>query len=165
MVRAAKDDLTIRTALLESRVIWGDRDLYDQASARFDAEVVAGNARAFVAEKLAERDERHRRMGDSRYVVEPNVKEGKGGLRDLHTLFWIGKFIHRVRTVPELVDAGLLTARELRQLARAETFLLAVRCHLHILAGLTEDRLTFAVQREIAQRMQDRKSTRLNSSH
>src|SRR3546814_3257358 len=98
MVRAAKDDLTIRTALLESRFIWGDRDLYDQASARFDAEVVAGNARAFVAEKLAERDERHKRMGDSRYVVEPNVKEGKGGLRDLHTLFWIGKFIQRVRT-------------------------------------------------------------------
>src|SRR3546814_18481943 len=93
-------------------------------------------------------------MGDSRYVVEPNVKEGKGGLRDRHPLFWIGKFIHRVRTVPELVDAGLLTARELRQFARAENFLLAVRCHLHILAGRTEDRLTFDVQREIAQRMQ-----------
>src|SRR3546814_2884995 len=93
-------------------------------------------------------------MGDSRYVVEPNVKEGKGGLRDLHTLFWIGKFIHRVRTVPELVDAGLLTTRELRQFARAENFLLAVRCHLHTLAGRAEDRLTFDFQREIAQRMQ-----------
>lgn len=135
MIRSAKEDLTIRTALLEARFVWGDRDLYDQAAARFDAEVVAGNARAFVADKLAERDERHKRMGDSRYVVEPNVKEGKGGLRDLQTLFWIGKFIHRVRTVPELVDAGLLSARELRQFARAENFLLAVRCHLHILAG------------------------------
>ncbi len=154
MIRAAKDDLTIRTALLEGRFVWGDRDLYDQASARFDADVVAGNARGFVADKLAERDERHRRMGDSRYVVEPNVKEGKGGLRDLHTLFWIGKFIHRVRTVPELVDAGLLTARELRQFARAENFLLAVRCHLHVLAGRAEDRLTFDFQREIAARMQ-----------
>src|SRR5690606_23028521 len=154
MIRAAKDDLTVRTALVEARFIWGDRNLYDQAAARFDAEVVAGNARSFVAEKLAERDERHKRMGDSRYVVEPNVKEGKGGLRDLHTLFWIGKFIHRVRTVPELVDAGLLTARELRQFSRAENFLLAVRCHLHILAGRAEDRLTFDFQREIAQRMQ-----------
>ncbi|WOF45616.1 [protein-PII] uridylyltransferase (plasmid) [Sphingopyxis indica] len=154
MVRAAKDDLTITTALLEGRFVWGDRDLYDQAAARFDAEVVAGNARHFVAEKLAERDERHKRMGDSRYVVEPNVKEGKGGLRDLHTLFWIGKFIHRVRTVPELVDAGLLTAKELRQFSRAENFLLAVRCHLHILAGRAEDRLTFDFQREIAARMQ-----------
>ena len=154
MVRAAKDDLTIRTALLEGRFIWGDRALYDQASARFDAEVVAGNARAFVADKLAERDERHKRMGDSRYVVEPNVKEGKGGLRDLHTLFWIGKFIHRVRTVPELVDAGLMSVRELRQFARAENFLLAVRCHLHTITGRAEDRLTFDVQREIAARMQ-----------
>ncbi|SKB94386.1 [protein-PII] uridylyltransferase [Sphingopyxis flava] len=154
MIRAAKDDLTVRTALVEARFIWGDRNLYDQAAARFDAEVVASNARSFVAEKLAERDERHKRMGDSRYVVEPNVKEGKGGLRDLHTLFWIGKFIHRVRTVPELVDAGLLTARELRQFSRAENFLLAVRCHLHILAGRAEDRLTFDFQREIAQRMQ-----------
>ncbi|PKP96868.1 MAG: [protein-PII] uridylyltransferase [Alphaproteobacteria bacterium HGW-Alphaproteobacteria-13] len=153
-IRAAKEDLTIRTALLEARFIWGDRELYDQVSSRFDTEVVAGNARAFVAEKLAERDERHKRMGDSRYVVEPNVKEGKGGLRDLHTLFWIGKFIHRVRTVPELVDAGLLTARELRQFERSEDFLLAVRCHLHVLVGRAEDRLTFDVQREIADRMQ-----------
>ncbi|MDZ3832083.1 MAG: [protein-PII] uridylyltransferase [Sphingopyxis sp.] len=154
MIRAAKEDLTIRTALLEGRFVWGDRDLYDQASSRFAAEVVAGNARAFVADKLAERDERHKKMGDSRYVVEPNVKEGKGGLRDLHTLFWIGKFIHRVRTVPELVDAGLLTSRELRQFSRAENFLLAVRCHLHILAKRAEDRLTFDFQREIAHRMQ-----------
>lgn len=154
MIRTAKDDLTIRTALLEARFIWGDRELYDAAGARFDAEVVAGNARAFVADKLAERDARHRKMGDSRYVVEPNVKEGKGGLRDLHTLFWIGKFIHRVRTVPELVDAGLLSTRELRQFARAENFLLAVRCHLHTLSARAEDRLTFDFQREIAARMQ-----------
>lgn len=153
MLRSAKEDLTIRTALLEMRFIWGDRPLYDEANARFAAEIVAGNARAFVADKLAERDERHKRMGDSRYVVEPNVKEGKGGLRDLHTLFWIGKFIHRVGTVPELVDAGLLTARELRQFSRAENFLLAVRCHLHTISGRAEDRLTFDFQREIADRM------------
>jgi [protein-PII] uridylyltransferase len=153
MLRSAKEDLTIRTALLEMRFIWGDRPLYDEANARFSAEIVAGNARAFVADKLAERDERHKRMGDSRYVVEPNVKEGKGGLRDLHTLFWIGKFIHRVNTVPELVDAGLLTARELRQFSRAENFLLAVRCHLHMISRRAEDRLTFDFQREIAERM------------
>ena len=153
MVRMAKGDLTIRTALLESRYIWGDRALYEEAAARFLAEVVSGTERAFVADKLAERDERHKRMGDSRYVVEPNVKEGKGGLRDLHTLFWIGKYLHKVRSVEELVDAGLLTALELRQFARAENFLLAVRCHLHILARRGEDRLTFDVQREIAERM------------
>lgn len=153
MVRMAKSDITIRTALLEARFIWGDRALYEEAAARFAAEVVAGTEKAFVAEKLTERDERHKRMGDSRYVVEPNVKEGKGGLRDLHTLFWIGKYLHKVRKVADLVDAGLLTRIELRQFERAENFLLAVRCHLHILAGRAEDRLTFDVQRELAARM------------
>jgi len=149
----AKSDLTIRTALLESRYVWGDQPLYDEASARFDAEVVAGTARSFITEKLAERDARHKRMGDSRYVVEPNLKEGKGGLRDLHTLFWIGKYIHRVQSVADLVERGLLTKVELRQFQKAENFLWAVRCHLHALTGRPEERLTFDVQREIAARM------------
>ncbi len=150
MIRMAKDDLTIRTALLEARYVWGDQPLYDEASARFQAEVVANTARVFVTEKLAERDARHKRMGDSRYVVEPNLKEGKGGLRDLHTLFWIGKYVHRVQTVAELVDKGLLSEPELRQFQKAENFLWAVRCHLHNVTGRPEDRLTFDVQPEIA---------------
>ena len=153
MVKMTKSDLTIRTALLEARYVWGDEALYDEAKRRFESEVMAGTARAFVTEKLTERDERHRRMGDSRYVVEPNLKEGKGGLRDLHTLFWIGKYMLNVRSVPELVEAGLLTPIELRQFQRAENFLWAVRCHLHILAGRAEERLTFDVQRDIAAAM------------
>jgi len=92
-------------------------------------------------------------MGDSRYVVEPNVKEGKGGLRDLHALFWIGKYAYRLRDVNELVEVGLLSADELRQFHRAERFLWAVRCHLHLVAGRAEERLTFDYQREIAARM------------
>ncbi|MGV3479078.1 MAG: [protein-PII] uridylyltransferase [Sphingobium sp.] len=153
MVRMAKSDLTIRTGLLESRYVWGDQALYDEAWARFDREVMAGTGRAFIADKLAERDVRHKRMGDSRYVVEPNIKEGKGGLRDLHTLFWIGKYVHRVPTVAELVDKGLLTRDELRRFQKAENFLWAVRCHLHMIAGRAEERLTFDFQREIALRM------------
>ncbi len=153
MIHQGRADLTIRTALLEARFVWGDQALYAEAQARFDAEVVAGSAKQFIAEKLAEREARHQRMGDSRYVVEPNVKEGKGGLRDLHTLFWIGKWLHKVDTVGGLVDAGLLTRGELRQFERAENFLLAVRCHLHILTGRAEDRLTFDVQRDVAARM------------
>ncbi|MFS0737953.1 [protein-PII] uridylyltransferase [Sphingomonas sp. 1P06PA] len=153
MVRMAKADLTIRTALLEGRYVWGDQPLYAEASARFDREVVAGTARAFVAEKLEERNARHQRMGDSRYVVEPNLKEGKGGLRDLHALFWIGKYAYRVPAVADLVDAGLLTREELRRFQKAENFLWAVRCHLHLVAGRAEERLTFDVQREVATRM------------
>jgi len=152
-VRMAKSDLTIRTALLEARYVWGDQGVYDEAAGRFDRDVLAGTARIFVAEKLAERDARHKRMGDSRYVVEPNLKEGKGGLRDLHTLFWIGKYVHRVGSVAELVDKGLLTSAELRQFQKAENFLWAVRCHLHVVSGRAEERLTFDVQPEIARRM------------
>ncbi len=153
MVKIARGDLSVRTALLEGRFVWGDEALYDEAARRFDSEVVRGTGPTFVTEKLAERDERHRRMGDSRYVVEPNLKEGKGGLRDLHTLFWIGKYVLHVRSVAELVEAGLLTAEELRQFQKAENFLWAVRCHLHIVAGRAEDRLTFDLQRDIATRM------------
>jgi [protein-PII] uridylyltransferase len=154
MVRMARSDLTIRTALLEGRYVWGDQALFDAAQARFFAEVVAGTERDFVTEKLAERNERHKRLGDSRYVVEPNVKEGKGGLRDLHTLYWIGKYLHKVRSAAELVDVGLLTPAEYRAFRRAEDFFWAVRCHLHMITGRAEDRLTFDVQREIAARMQ-----------
>jgi [protein-PII] uridylyltransferase len=149
----AKSDLTIRTALLESRYVWGDEALYDEATRRFERDVMAGTARTFVAEKLVERNERHKRMGDSRYVVEPNLKEGKGGLRDLHTLFWIGKYAYQVRSVPELVDKGLLTKEELRQFQKTENFLWAVRCHLHLITNRAEERLTFDVQRDIARRM------------
>ena len=153
LVRLASTDHTIRTAILESRYVWGDEQLCDEAHTRFWKEVVAGNVQKFVTEKLEERNARHKRMGDSRYVVEPNVKEGKGGLRDLHTLFWIGKYAYQVRSVPELVEKGLLSAEELRQFQKAERFLWAVRCHLHLIARRAEERLTFDYQREIAERM------------
>jgi [protein-PII] uridylyltransferase len=133
--------------------VWGDEALHDEAVLRFERDVMAGTARTFVAEKLEERNERHKRMGDSRYVVEPNLKEGKGGLRDLHTLFWIGKYAYQVRSVPELVDKGLLTKEELRQFQKTENFLWAVRCHLHLITNRAEERLTFDVQRDIARRM------------
>jgi [protein-PII] uridylyltransferase len=153
LVRLAGSDHTIRTAILESRFLWGDEALYDEVQARFWGEVVAGKVDLFVTEKLAERNARHARMGDSRYVVEPNVKEGKGGLRDLHTLFWIGKYAYRVRSVPELVETGLLSAEELGRFQKAERFLWAVRCHLHCIAGRAEDRLSLDYQREVALRM------------
>jgi len=153
MIRMCKDDLTVRTAMLEARYVWGDRAVYDEARVRFANDVVKDSAKTFVEEKLAERDERHKRMGDSRYVVEPNVKEGKGGLRDLHTLFWIGKYVNRVDTVAGLVDAGLLTRQELKQFQKAENFLWAVRCHLHNITRREEDRLTFDLQVEVAKRM------------
>ncbi len=153
LVRMAKADLSVRTSLLEARYLWGDQALYDEGAARFRREVVAGEARSFIAEKLAEREARHKRMGDSRYVVEPNVKDGKGGLRDLQTLFWIGKFVHQVNDAHELVEKGLFTRDEFRQFQRAHNHLWSVRIALHDIAGRAEERLTFDMQRELAARM------------
>lgn len=152
-MRLAKEDLSIRTALLEGRIIWGDQAVYEELRTRFWNEVANGKERQFLTQKLEERNQRHKRMGDSRYVVEPNVKDGKGGLRDLQTLYWIGKFSHRVASAADLVDVGLLTKAEYRSFRRAEGFLLAVRCHMHVLTGRAEDRLTFDLQRQVAERM------------
>ncbi|MFL0672771.1 MAG: [protein-PII] uridylyltransferase [Erythrobacter sp.] len=153
-MRLAREDLTIRTALLEGRLVWGDQALYEELRTRFWAEVARGSERQFLTQKLEERDARHKRMGDSRYVVEPNIKDGKGGLRDLQTLYWIGKYIHRVETASQLVDVGLLSSAEYRSFRRAEGFLMAVRCHMHIITGRAEDRLTFDLQRQVAEVMQ-----------
>jgi [protein-PII] uridylyltransferase len=152
-IRLSRSDMTIRTAILEGRWIWGDRPLADELQTRFDAEVVAGTGPEFIAAKLAERDERHRQQGASRYLVEPNVKDGKGGLRDLHTLFWIAKYFYRVRSREDLVKAGVFSRAELQRFRKCEDFLWAVRCHLHFMTGRAEERLSFDLQRGMAVRL------------
>ncbi|TYC54074.1 [protein-PII] uridylyltransferase [Rhodobacterales bacterium] len=149
-IRLSRSDMTIRTAILEARYIWGDEALYQELERRFDAEVVDGTSVEFIEAKLKERDDRHRRQGASRYLVEPNIKEGKGGLRDLNTLFWIAKYHYRVNRQSDLVKKGVLTRSEYARFKKSEDFLWAVRCHLHFLTGRPEERLSFDVQREIA---------------
>ena len=152
-LRQAKADMTIRTSVLEARYLFGDRSLFDELVTRFDIEVAQGTAPEFVAAKLAEREERHRRAGQSRYLVEPNVKDGKGGLRDLHTLFWIAKYVYRVRETDELIGKGVFDRAEYNLFRRCESFLWSVRCHLHFVTGRAEERLSFDIQREIAVRL------------
>src|ERR1700723_136490 len=152
-IRQARGDMTIRTAILETRFLTGDQPLYNELVARFDREVVQGTAAEFVTAKLAEREERHRRAGQSRYLVEPNVKDGKGGLRDLHTLFWIAKYVYRVRETDELLERGVFDSQEYRTFRRCADFLWSVRCNLHFFAGRAEERLSFDMQREIAIRL------------
>jgi [protein-PII] uridylyltransferase len=146
-------DMTIRTALLEHRRIAGDAALAQELEDRLWAGLFSHSAPEFIEAKLAETEDRHARQGGQRYVLEPNVKEGKGGLRDLQTLFWIAKYAYRLRDPAELVPHGILTAEEYVRFDRAETFLLAVRCHLHFLAGRPVDQLTFDRQVEVAARM------------
>ncbi|KRQ09882.1 [protein-PII] uridylyltransferase [Bradyrhizobium manausense] len=152
-IRQARGDMTIRTAILETRFLTGDQPLYNELVERFDKEVVQGTASEFVTAKLAEREERHRRGGQSRYLVEPNVKDGKGALRDLHTLFWIAKYVYRVRDTDELVERGVFDAQEYRSFRRCADFLWSVRCNLHFYCGRPEERLSFDLQREIAIRL------------
>jgi [protein-PII] uridylyltransferase len=152
-IRQAKADMTIRTAILEARFLIGDKTLFDELITRFDKEVVRNTAAEFVAAKLAEREDRVRRTGQSRYLVEPNVKDGKGGLRDLHTLFWIAKYVYRVHEPDELIKRGVFDKHEYQLFRRCEDFLWAVRCHMHFLMGRAEERLSFDIQREIAVRL------------
>ena len=152
-VRLAKDDLTILTNLLDSRMLWGDEELFNAYRARFDKDVVGPMSSAFVEAKLNERSERLIRTGDSRYFLEPNVKEGKGGLRDLQTLFWLAKFLYGVGTAAGMEKAGFFSPADVRRFRKARNFLWTVRCHLHYLTGRPEERLTFNVQEPISQRM------------
>ena len=152
-IRQAKADMTIRTAILEARFLLGDRPLFEELQTRFDSAVVRNSAAEFVAAKLAEREERIRRAGQSRYLVEPNVKDGKGGLRDLHTLFWMAKYVYRVREPEELIERGVFDRQEYQLFRRCEDFLWAVRCHMHFVTGRAEERLSFDLQRDIAIRL------------
>ncbi len=161
-LRQAKADITIRTGLLEARYIWGEQKLFLELRHRFWREVAAGSESEYVEAKLNERDERHRKMGDSRYVLEPNIKEGKGGIRDLQTLYWIAKYLYQVDDVGQLVEKGVLTTEEMALFDKAHMHLWSVRCHLHYLTGRPEERLTFDVQPQLAEAMQylDRGRTR-----
>ena len=152
-IRLAKRDITIRTALLEARYLWGDQALFNELKQNFLDQLIVGTAVEFTDAKLKERDDRHQKMGDSRYVVEPNIKDGKGGLRDLQTLYWIGKYVYRVDTVDELVERGVLSRDAARLFSKANTFLWTLRFNLHYLTKRPEERVTFDVQTALAERM------------
>ena len=152
-IRLSRDDMTIRTSLLESRWLWGDQKMFEEFREQFKAVFDKSTALNFVEAKLAERDARHNHMGDTRYVLEPNIKEGKGGLRDLQTLFWIAKYLYRVDSMKGLQELGVLTTRDVRLFTRAENFFWAIRCHLHYSSARAEERLTFNVQSEIGARL------------
>lgn len=150
--RQARADVTIRTALLEKRHLWGDPALSERLRQTLRRDFLATGPE-FVEAKLAERDARHARQGGSRYLVEPNLKEGKGGLRDLQTLYWLAKYVYDIEEPAELIAKGVLKAEEAEIFAAAASFLWTVRCHLHDLAGRAQEQLTFDFQVEIAARL------------
>lgn len=149
-IRQAKADLTIRTALLEARYIWGDQDLFDRFQKVYRKEIVQGQSEAFYHAKLEERRLRHERYGNTRYALEPNIKDGKGALRDLQTLRWIGRFLYGARSSDEMVRHGLFGKADAAKFDKAERFLWTLRCQLHYARGRAEEKLNFDIQPEIA---------------
>jgi [protein-PII] uridylyltransferase len=152
-MKLSRADHTIRTSILEARRLTGDEALAAELKRRFREEVIRGTGEDFVAAKLKERDERHARAGASRYLVEPNVKDGKGGLRDLNTLFWIAQYLHPLDSPDDALSLEMFNRREVRAFIRAFDFLWAVRAHLHFATGRPEERLSFELQPQIARRM------------
>ena len=150
--------MTIKTSLLDARFLFGDEALANDLTTTFHADCVVGHDAQFIADKLEERDTRHARQGGMRYLVEPNLKEGKGGLRDLQTLYWIIKHMNGGHTLEEVMKSGGLTASEYRTYVHDARFFWTVRCHLHFMTGRPEERISFDLQPELAERMgfQDR---------
>ncbi len=154
----AKGDATIRTSMLDARCLVGDRALFADFQKAFRADCAADGPGEYIAAKQAERSARHRRFGDTPFMVEPNVKEGRGGLRDLQTLYWLSRYVFNTFAMSELVgnDApggGILTETEARACKRAWEYLWTVRFHLHYVAGRAEERLTFDFQPVVGARM------------
>ncbi|HYD17708.1 MAG TPA: [protein-PII] uridylyltransferase [Patescibacteria group bacterium] len=158
---AMETDLHFLTSLLEKRLVWGSRKTYAALDSAVKKHLDAAAPATFIAAKLAEQEARHKKLGDSRYQLQPNIKESKGGLRDIQTLLWIANFLYGITTPEGLVEKNVLTAQEAETLQDAVEFFWAVRWHLHLANKRFDDRLAFDIQPEIAARL-GYKETELN---
>lgn len=149
-VRWANQDLTVKTALLDNRYLCGDEALAREFAAALEREIVGKHSDRFFQEKAKESQERHQRHGGSVYMLEPDMKEGQGGLRDLHTAGWLAKVKFKVRTLRELITKGLISDHRLDEVEEAQNFLWRLRNGLHLLAKAEQDHLTFEYQDQLA---------------
>ena len=162
-ITLSRQDFTIRTSLLDSRLISGDAELYEKFQTQFRKSVITGTAREFIEKKMAERKDRHKRAGETCYRVEPNIKDGKGGLRDLHTLHWLIKYVYGQCVGEETLANSTFKPQEAATFKRCNGFLWTVRCHLHFEAGRAEERLSFGLQPSIAANLKYREANGLRA--
>ena len=156
-ITEAERDVTVRTSMIDARRLAGSKALFSDFAVRFAAACAVRTA-DFITAKQAERDMRHHRFGESPFLVEPNIKEGRGGLRDLQTMYWMTRYVFGTRVMGELVGpdspgGGILVEREAKHARRSWDFLWTVRFHLHYVAGRAEERLTFDLQPVVGARM------------
>jgi [protein-PII] uridylyltransferase len=149
----AREDFEMFTAIIDARFIWGDYHLYLDLMERFHKKILSKNNRAFK-QWLDEHEEiRLEKFGDSRYLLEPNIKEGIGGLRDYHHMLWLARAFAGLLEPPHLAFLAKLSYQEYQNLKQQVSFLLLVRNHLHDLSGRKNDHVRFQQQQEIASRL------------
>ena len=148
-VRLANTDFKEKTAIIDGRFLCGEEKLFTDLETILISEVLNRNQDKFFKAKLEESRERHQKYGDSIYLLEPHIKEGEGGLRDLHTALWLAKVKYKVHSVEELVQKAVITEPELKEVLEARDFLWRVRNALHFTAGRHFDQLTFEMQEKV----------------
>ena len=148
----ASTDLTIRTSMMEARFLAGSPQLFQEFRRRYFRRVVARGADRFIEHKLEERRREYEKFGETVYLLEPNVKKSKGGLRDLHLLQWAGMARHQAATILDLSDRGILSRQDYRALNEAREFVWRVRAFMHLHAGMAQEILSFDEQVWLAER-------------
>jgi [protein-PII] uridylyltransferase len=148
--QAAEGDHVTRTSLLDCRFLAGSSSVYDLLTRRVLKELLTHKADSFIADKIAELAARRERFGESIYVLEPNLKQGEGGLRDVEAALWIAQARYHVHGLKQLLRDAVLPASEVAAVSAARDFLMRIRNHLHYVRGRKEDRLTFEMQEEVA---------------
>ncbi|MDG2303818.1 MAG: [protein-PII] uridylyltransferase [Candidatus Binatia bacterium] len=152
-VRIAGNDIVAKTALIDARYLCGDEPLSGDFFRALEREIKPRATGKFFREKLRESETRRHTYGDSVYLLEPQVKEGQGGLRDLHTAMWIAKIKFKIADLCELAVKGIMNSQELSDIEGAQEFLFRVRNALHFLTGTHQDQLTFDLQEPVAENL------------
>jgi len=155
-IRLAGSDDSIRTALLDHRLVAGDDSLYRESAREMDRFLYFSGGDGFIEKKIREMRARHAKVGSTVYLLEPNVKEGRGGLRDLQTAVWGARIKYKCEGLPELRKKGVVGARTVEAIRHVLDYLLRVRNELHYLQGKKADVLTFEVQEQMAERFRYR---------
>ena len=155
-VRMAAMDDSIRTALLDYRLVAGSDTFFSDAEKELEKFLFYTDADRFIEKKIAEMRSRHAKYGSTVYILEPNVKEGRGGLRDLHTAFWTARVKYKCANLVDLRNKGVVSSQTSRAIRHVISWLLQVRCELHSLTGKRTDVLTFELQEQMAERFRYR---------
>ncbi len=148
----AKADFFFLVSMLDARLLCGNSALFDELTSRFRQSFIQGNRKEFVLQMLAHRNERHRRFGSHVYLLEPNIKESRGGLRDLQSMIWVSRVLFNLGDLRAMEDAGLLSGKEKKALDEAWETLIQIRNKLHFISGRKNDRLFFEYQEELARK-------------